>query len=365
MFKYSFPSWLYLYFLFPCRTSLSMLFFVFVFSPSSWTESNTSPERMNEQVDGACFNVCFKSGKASNVCRQRQKEKGTKTSWVGINENPRPEKFQHHVKYMDLFLTLQNLNNLRWDVDKEISLIALWTSLSTIAMFLLSPYKDKILWNWTRSNIRSFLISCPRRRATSPSFPCSELGGQTAFKLRSPGAFYWLEKGNPIKSLSNELVCNYKKKREKIETLLSSVPSVVGRWKVLHIRAACQPSFSRKPVSDLKSLLWPHTQGSSRPGNTASHPDTAERIWNDPSQLSLPGDLELGLKLIPHAFHLPCLVATTELCQDSNQRLYKEHLSVPGCQVWADSSFTSLSCSSAFLFSGSKKEAAFQFYTQN
>ena len=133
------------------------------------------------------------------------------------------------------------------------------------------------------------------------------------------------------------MVCNNKKKREKIETLLSSVPSVVGRWKVLHIRAACQPSFSRKPVFDLKSLLGPHTQGSSRPGDTASHPDTAERIWNDPSQLSLPGDLELGSKLIPHAFHLPCLVATTALCQDSNQRLNKEHLSVTGCQVWADS----------------------------
>lgn len=65
---------------------------------------------MNEQVDGACFNACFESGKASNVCRQRER-KGMKTSWVGINENPRPEKFQHHVKNIDLFLTLQNLNN--------------------------------------------------------------------------------------------------------------------------------------------------------------------------------------------------------------------------------------------------------------
>jgi len=164
------------------------------------------------------------------------------------------------------------------------------------------------------------------------------------------------------------LVCSIKKKRKTIETLLSSAPSAVGRCKVLHTRASCQPSFSGKPVSGLKSLLWHHARGSSRAGDTASHPAMAERILNTPSQLSLPGDRELGLKLIPHAevtYHLPSLVATTALCQDSNQRLYKEHLLVPGCQLWADSSFTSLSCSLAFLFSGSKTEVAFEFYTQN
>lgn len=43
------------------------------------------------------------------------------------------------------------------------------------------------------------------------------------------------------------------------------------------------------------------------------------------------GGLELELKLIPYAqltFHLPSFVPTTALCQDSYQRLYKEHLSV-------------------------------------
>lgn len=169
-------------------------------------------------------------------------------------------------------------------------------------VFALNTYKDKILWDWTHSNIRSFLIGCLRRRATSPSFSCSELDGRIALKLRSSGAFYWLKKkGNPIKSSSNELVCNIKKKRKKtIETLLSSAPSAVGRWKVLHIRAAHQPSFSRKPVSDPKSLFPLHTQGSSRPSDTASHPGMVDGLLNNPSQLSLPGDLELGLKLTPH-----------------------------------------------------------------
>lgn len=217
-------------------------------------------------------------------------------------------------------------------------------------------------------NVRNFLVYWPRKKATSPTFSCSELGGQTAFKLRSSGAFYWLEKGNPSKSPSNDLVCNINKERKTIETLLSSAPSAVGRCQVLRTRASCQPSFSRKPVSGPKSLLRHHAQGSSRPGDTASHPGMAERILNHSSQLSLPGDRELGLNLIPHAevtFHLPSLVATPALCQDSNQRLYKEHLLVPRCQLWADFSFTSLSCSLAFLFSGSKKEVAFEFYTQN
>lgn len=54
---------------------------------------------------------------ASNLARPqmfagKDERKGKKTSWLGINENPRPEKFQHYVKYADLFLTLQSLNNL-------------------------------------------------------------------------------------------------------------------------------------------------------------------------------------------------------------------------------------------------------------
>lgn len=50
------------------------------------------------------------------------------------------------------------------------------------------------------------------------------------------------------------------------------------------------------------------------------------------------------------------------LCQESNQRLYKEHLSVSGCWLGADSPFISTSCSLAFLFPGSKKEGTFEFY---
>lgn len=50
------------------------------------------------------------------------------------------------------------------------------------------------------------------------------------------------------------------------------------------------------------------------------------------------------------------------LCQESNQRLYKVHLSVSGCYLGADSPFISTSCSLVFLFPGSKKEGAFDFY---
>ena len=54
---------------------------------------------------------------ASNLARPqifegKDERKGKKTSWLGINENSRPEKFQDYVKYTDLFLTLQSLNNL-------------------------------------------------------------------------------------------------------------------------------------------------------------------------------------------------------------------------------------------------------------
>lgn len=63
-----------------------------------------------------------------------------------------------------------------------------------------------------------------------------------------------MEKGNPIKSPSNDLACNIKKKRKVMDTLVSA-PSAVGREKVLYIRAASQASVSRKPVSDLKGLL--------------------------------------------------------------------------------------------------------------
>lgn len=72
MFKYGFPPWLHLYFLFSLQD-----FMICVFSPH-WTESNTGPEWLNEHVDGACFNVCFNSGKASSVCSQRQREKERK-----------------------------------------------------------------------------------------------------------------------------------------------------------------------------------------------------------------------------------------------------------------------------------------------
>lgn len=86
-----------------------------------------------------------------------------------------------------------------------------------------------------------------------------------------------------------------------MDTLVSA-PSAVGKEKVLYIRAASQASVSRKPVSDLKGLLLHHpAQGSSSPSDITSHPGMAERIFNNPSQLSLPGCLELGLKLIPHA----------------------------------------------------------------
>lgn len=46
--------------------------------PPTVAGKETSPERMNEQVAGACFSVCIKSGEASNICSQRQKEKDRK-----------------------------------------------------------------------------------------------------------------------------------------------------------------------------------------------------------------------------------------------------------------------------------------------
>lgn len=108
-----------LYFLFPLQD-----FTPFVFP--HWIEVNTGPDRVSEQVDGAC-GMC-----ASNVARlqmfaAKDRKKSKENLWLGINSSPKPEKCQHQVNYIDLFSTLQSLNNLGWDVDWDTSLIPMYT----------------------------------------------------------------------------------------------------------------------------------------------------------------------------------------------------------------------------------------------
>ena len=149
------------------------------------------------------------------------------------------------------------------------------------------------------------------------------------------------------------------KNKQASETLLSSAPFATGGWKVLHIRVISL-HFQEAGLGLESIFLHSGAKGANSPDDKTSHPLTAERV-----SLSLPGGLELGLKLISHTqltSHLPSLVPPTALCQgSSNQKLFKEHSSVSGCLLGADSSFISLSCFLAFLFSGSKKEGAFEF----
>ena len=145
-------------------------------------------------------------------------------------------------------------------------------------------------------------------------------------------AFYWLRKGHRIKSTSMNLV--WRQQRKDTETLLFSAPPAMGRWGGSHTEAAYPSSFSRKPGSR-KVPSVNHVLGSESPDDTSSWIPTTppihgrERIFNNPSLLSLPGDLEKAL---------------------SRARLFNPmHCSLPGSSIpvifprvqeWVDISFS-------------------------